>query len=115
MRAVWCEGAQTVNQVQQCLHPRKPLAYTTVLTILDRLVHKGALTRVKQGKAYCYEPVVSFQESRGKAVMELVDFYFDGSREKLQEFLTSSTSQFEAEPSSDQTKTDSPEMNVCLL
>jgi predicted transcriptional regulator len=115
MRAVWCEGAQSVNQVQQCLQARKPLAYTTVLTILDRLVRKRALTRVKQGKAYLYEPMVSFQESRGKAVMELVDFYFDGSREKLQEFLDSSTSQFETESPSDQTKSGSPEMNVCLL
>jgi predicted transcriptional regulator len=34
------------------------LAYTTVKTILDRLHDKGMLTRVREGKAYAYSPVV---------------------------------------------------------
>ena len=115
MKVIWCDEVKTVLQVQQRLEHRKPLAYTTVLTILDLLVRKGALTRVKQGKAHYYEPAVSYEESRQKAVAELTDFYFEGSLEKLQEFLNSASASPEVESSTSQTHLESPEINVALL
>jgi predicted transcriptional regulator len=45
--------ALTVSQVQAQL-PDDP-AYTTVMSTLARLAHKGALRRVKDGRAYRYE------------------------------------------------------------
>jgi predicted transcriptional regulator len=45
-------GPVSVADVQERL-PRSP-AYTTVMTTLARLVDKGALTRVKEGRAYLY-------------------------------------------------------------
>jgi BlaI family penicillinase repressor len=87
MRAIWLNRATTVAEVQQCLSPSRPLAYTTVLTVLDRLAKKGAVSRVKRGKAYVYEPALSFEASRDEAIAGLLDFYFQGSAEKLIDYL----------------------------
>lgn len=87
MKAIWLRHAQTVSDVQESLLPLRPLAYTTVLTILDRLSRKGAVTRVKEGKAYVYAPSLSFELSRQEALTELLHSYFEGSRERLIEYL----------------------------
>ena len=115
MKTIWCDGAKTVHHVQQRLQPKRPLAYTTILTVLDRLVRKGALTRVKQGRVHTYEPVLSLAESRHKAVVELVDFFFEGSFEKLHEFLASSLIPSEFDNSSQESHPESPEISVALL
>jgi predicted transcriptional regulator len=87
MKAIWLNRATTVAEVQQCLSRLRPLAYTTVLTILDRLARKGAVSRAKRGKAHLYEPVLSFEASRYEAVAGLLDFYFHGSAEGLIDYL----------------------------
>jgi predicted transcriptional regulator len=87
MRAIWLGNALTVHAVQEFLAPTRPLAYTTVMTILDRLAQKGAVTRIKKGKAYLYAPALELEESRKVAVRQLVDFYFDGSFQKLMNYL----------------------------
>src|SRR5262245_3483866 len=79
MKAIWLRSAQTVSDVQKGLLPLRPLAYTTVLTILDRLSRKGAVTRVKQGKAYVYTPSLSLELSRQEALAELLQSYFEAS------------------------------------
>jgi predicted transcriptional regulator len=45
----------TVRAVGQALGGR-PLAYTTVMTVLDRLVKKGLVTRTRTGRAWAYRP-----------------------------------------------------------
>ena len=98
MKAIWLRQAQTVSDVQESLRPLRPLAYTTVLTILDRLSRKGAVTRVKQGKAYVYAPSLSFELSRQEALAELLQSYFEGSRERLIEYLETATVGARQEP-----------------
>ena len=98
MKAIWLRQAQTVSDVQESLLPLRPLAYTTVLTILDRLSRKGAVTRVKQGKAYVYAPSLSFELSRQEALAELLQSYFEGSRERLIEYLETATVGARQEP-----------------
>ena len=44
------------------------LAYTTVKTILDRLYEKGMLTRVREGKAYAYSPLVEQADLAAEAM-----------------------------------------------
>lgn len=48
-------GRGNVNDVAERLSPRRPLAYTTVSTVLNRLWQKGYLVRERDGKAYAYE------------------------------------------------------------
>ena len=62
MEVVWMRGKTTVSDVHQCMVcGQKKLAYTTVMTIMNRLTEKGLLERRKAGKAYRYS--VLFQRN----------------------------------------------------
>lgn len=63
MRRLWTDGPQTVAEVLGALNKGefRPLAYTTVMTILVRLHDKGYLTRQKEGRHYRY--AAGFDES----------------------------------------------------
>jgi predicted transcriptional regulator len=63
------------------------LAYTTIMTVLERLVRKGKLTRRKTGRAFVYSPETSRDAMRRAAIRELVDSLFDGSEVELLRFL----------------------------
>ena len=52
MEVVWSDGENTVRRVQAAL-PRA-VAYTTVMTTLDRLFKKGFVTRTRAGRAFLY-------------------------------------------------------------
>jgi BlaI family transcriptional regulator, penicillinase repressor len=55
MEAVWAaEGPVTGRAVVDELTRDRPVAYTTVLTVMDRLVRKGMLTRQRRGRAHTY-------------------------------------------------------------
>lgn len=88
MKALWFEGARTVRDVHRSLQPSRPLAYTTVLTVMDRLTRKGFLARTRRGRAHYYLPRCSFEESRSRAVAQLIQTWFDGSVDQLAVFLT---------------------------
>ncbi|MDQ2995869.1 MAG: BlaI/MecI/CopY family transcriptional regulator [Chloroflexota bacterium] len=59
MRVIWERGEVAVRAVQEVLHPTRPLAYTTVMTVMSRLARKGVLAARKQGKTYYYQATVS--------------------------------------------------------
>ena len=64
MDRLWARPGISVRDLHQELDGR--LAYTTLMTTLDRLYKNGLLQRRKQGKAYFYSPVLSerqYQES----------------------------------------------------
>ncbi|MGC0251366.1 BlaI/MecI/CopY family transcriptional regulator [Pseudactinotalea sp. Z1748] len=57
MAQLWAaDGPCTVREVHEALTPDRPLAYTTVMTVLDRLAKKGLLTQERQGRAFRYSP-----------------------------------------------------------
>ena len=60
MEILWEHGASNVRDVSQRLV--RPLAYTTVMTTLDRLYKKGLLDRRKQDRAFLYTPLYSRRE-----------------------------------------------------
>ena len=86
MKAVWRRTPITVRDVQESIRPSRKLAYTTVMTIMDRLYHKGFLTRTLQSRTHYYEAAIGYAEVRDQAVEALIKNFF-GSKEKLQEFL----------------------------
>lgn len=49
----------SVRDVTKYLQKKRKIAYTTVMTIMGRLVKKGMLKRKEVGKAYTYQPVYS--------------------------------------------------------
>lgn len=60
MDRIWARGEISVRDLHQELAGR--LAYTTVMTTLDRLYKKGLLRRRKQGKAFLYVPACTEQQ-----------------------------------------------------
>lgn len=89
MTVLWPLGAGTVREIHYRLALSRPRAYTTVLTIMDRLAQKGIVTRRKVGRAYRYEPRLSVEEARLNAVGKIVEGFFDGSPQALAAHLSS--------------------------
>ena len=56
MRIIWKQNKASVYSVIEELKEEKKLAYTTVMTVMSRLVCKGILKREKEGKVYFYKP-----------------------------------------------------------
>jgi predicted transcriptional regulator len=52
----------TVRDVQRALETERPLAYTTLMTVMDRLHSKGWLSRTMEGRAYSYQPTATKEE-----------------------------------------------------
>ena len=79
LSVLWPMGEGTVKEIHRQLAATKPRAYTTVLTIMDRLEQKGIVTRRKVGRAFRYHANLSAEEARLKAVEKIVEGFFDGS------------------------------------
>ncbi len=63
MRRVWARREPvTVRDVLGDLQLERPIAYTTVMTVMGNLEKKGWLRRHAEGRAYRYEPLVSAEE-----------------------------------------------------
>lgn len=88
LKALWSLGEANVKQVRELVVRSRPLAYTTIMTVLERLVRKQRLTRRKAGRAFVYSLNASREEMRRAAIRELVDGFFDGSEEELLRFLS---------------------------
>ncbi len=60
MDVLWDRGGWlTPGEVHEVLASERPLAYTTVMTILVRLWQKGRLRRERDGRAYAYQAVLA--------------------------------------------------------
>lgn len=57
MQRVWCSAPTTAREVHDAFTGNDQRAYTTIMTTLDRLFHKGLLTRERVGAAWQYEPL----------------------------------------------------------
>ena len=88
MLALWPLGEGTVRQIREEMAPTRPRAYTTIMTIMDRLAQKGVVTRTKAGRAYLYRPNFTAEDLRTHAVEQLVQHFFEGSRDSLRAHLS---------------------------
>jgi len=87
LNALWSIQEGNVKDVQQLVARKRALAYTTIMTVLDRLVRKGLLARRKVGRAFVYVPQTGRDAMRRTALRELLDGFFDGSEQELARFL----------------------------
>jgi BlaI family penicillinase repressor len=83
MNALWRLGEATVRDIHGALATTRPRAYTTIMTILDRLTQKGVVERQKAGRAWLYKANLSADQARTHAVARLVEGFFQGSTEAL--------------------------------
>lgn len=91
MEILWAMGEGSVQEVLDRRPPRRNLAYTTVMTVLDKMRKKGILNRRKRGKAFLYSPVPSRDQALASVVEHLIENYFHGSRSEFLEYMTRGT------------------------
>ena len=70
MEIVWARPESCVRDVAARL--ARPLAYTTVMTTLDRLYKKGMLTRVKSDRSFIYSATLSRDDWERQQAGDLV-------------------------------------------
>lgn len=81
LRLIWHDGDMSVGTAAERLRTQlgRPLAYTTVMTILTRLHEKGLLTRHKVGRQYVYGAAMSEAEASAAssrlAIEKVLDRY----------------------------------------
>jgi predicted transcriptional regulator len=96
LEVLWSEGSATVQQVAECL--RTTLAYTTVMTTLDRLFKKKILLREKRERAFVYRPAVSRGELERDRAAAMVQGFFSGSdmnRDALVSYLVDAVQSYD--------------------
>ena len=73
MSQLWAaEAPRTVREVHAALAPTRSLAYTTVMTVLDRLAKKGLVTQERQGRAFRYSPSRSREEFTAELMLDVL-------------------------------------------
>jgi BlaI family transcriptional regulator, penicillinase repressor len=83
MNTLWPMGEGTVREIRDRLAQRRVRAYTTIMTIMDRLARKRIVDRRKSGRAYIYTPRLSASEARAHALEQVLENFFGGSKEAL--------------------------------
>jgi len=83
MNTLWPMGQGTVREIRDRLAARRPRAYTTIMTIMDRLARKGVVERRKVGRAYIYSPNLSAEDARTHALVQVIENFFGGSKDAL--------------------------------
>lgn len=87
MNTLWSLQEATVRDIRDGLAPKLPRAYTTIMTIMDRLTRKGVVERRKAGRSYVYRPQLSADDARRQAMRQVVDHFFGGSSEAAAGYL----------------------------
>ena len=87
MNALWARHPATAREIAERLPAGVKWAYTTIKTLLTRLLDKGAVSERKRANASVYAPVISRQKARRSALRALADQAFDGTFGPLMHFL----------------------------
>ena len=85
LRVLWTRPEASVAEVRTGL-PR-PLAYTTVMTVLDRMCAKGLVQRRKRGRAWSYSAGLDLETARAEAVRRLLANLFESDSRALVRYL----------------------------
>ena len=91
MKVVWRLKDVSVREVYETLRERRPVAYTTVMTMMNTLEGKGYLKKELDGRAFRYRPAVPERRVVTRMVKEFVERVFDGSMAPLLAHLVTST------------------------
>ena len=83
MEVLWQKGPSTVQQVQEFLPEKEPLAYNSVLTTIRILEKKGYARHIKDGRAHVYRPLVERAEATRSEIRHLAQRFFKNSHEML--------------------------------
>ena len=91
MKVVWTLGTATVRDIYDRLRTRRPVAYTTVLTMMKILEQKGYVKKNRAERAFVYRPARPRQQVLGGMVREFIDRVFDGASRPMLVHLVKET------------------------
>ena len=83
MDDLWEHATSTVREVMARLKNRKPMAYTTVLTVMRKLRDKDFLTSEREGRTDRYRPTVSREQMARRSLRDMLGAFFSGSSSAL--------------------------------
>lgn len=83
MKVVWRLDKATVRDVYEALRDARPVAYTTVMTMMKILEDKGYLKKTLVDRAHVYRPAQRRQQVVGAMLRDFVDRVFDGAPDAL--------------------------------
>jgi BlaI family transcriptional regulator, penicillinase repressor len=87
MNCLWQKYPATAREIADALPQTRDWAYTTIKTMLSRMVEKGVLSESKKGTVSIYSPLVTKRTARASALKALVNHAFDGAFGPLVHFL----------------------------
>jgi BlaI family penicillinase repressor len=78
LRVLWERSEATVIDIQQALRAERPLAATTIATLLSRLEKRGLVTYRTEGRQYVYRALLQERDARQHALVEVTQGLFAG-------------------------------------
>jgi predicted transcriptional regulator len=78
MKVLWHRSEATVLDIQNALRATRPLASTTIATLLSRLEKRGIVTYRTEGRQYVYRALLQEHEARQHALGEVTQGLFAG-------------------------------------
>jgi BlaI family penicillinase repressor len=83
MKIIWEHGSRSTNQIIEDLKEDSEWKPSTIKTLLNRLVVKGALRYEKDGRFFVYFPLVSSEDCRRAESSSFIKRMYDGSLKML--------------------------------
>jgi BlaI family penicillinase repressor len=78
MQVLWERGEATVGEVREALQPQRPLAYTTVGTMLSKMEERGQVTHRSDGRVNVYRARIRREKVSRSMVKDLAQRLFAG-------------------------------------
>jgi predicted transcriptional regulator len=87
LEVLWDKGEASVREVADELSRPRPVAYTTVLTMLNVLAKKALVTHRPEGRAFIYRAAITREQASTQALDHLLRQFFKGSPNMLAQHL----------------------------
>ncbi|MEK7725223.1 MAG: BlaI/MecI/CopY family transcriptional regulator [Acidobacteriota bacterium] len=87
LNVLWEKESATVREVFEVISVSKPIAYTTILKLMQIMTEKGLVERNVEGKAHLYRPTIAQTETQKGLVNDLLEKVFRGSAMQLVQHL----------------------------
>jgi predicted transcriptional regulator len=83
LSVLWRLGSTTVRGVHAELEQKEPVAYTTVLKLMQIMTEKGLVERDESERAHLYRPALKQEDTQGQIIRDVLDRVFAGSASQL--------------------------------
>jgi len=87
MNALWKKSPATAREIMELIPGDVEWAYTTVKTMLSRLVAKEAVSEHKRSNVSFFEPLIARDNAQKNVFIDLFDKVLDGTIEPLMHYL----------------------------